>query len=581
MAKLPDFSFRGINPQVSDFKDAVRDLVNYGKFQFPVVAGTPAWTTNNGEAAVSSTLTVNFYVRAGDQWWNIGGGGGSGSPGGVDTNVQYNASGTFGGDSGLSYYYSAGTLQQLGASPEHRIVTASDNRYTRIVRAAASDNAVRYNAVYVPDGSRYSILLGNSNQIVSGQSNALPTGSSPFSTSMWVKPTTFTGDYKTLLFLGDDISGLGFMPTITNDGSGKVFIDIIGQHVLAGTLGLNLNSWNHIGTTYNGSTLSLYINGILDATTTTTLNIANTASFAVASFPDPSFPQCLSGYVDEIRVYAPTVMNGSQMTALSNGGNPAGTLALRWALETGSGGHAYDSSGNNIEGQIGSQFSEVQGATAFSWSTDIAAPLVSLPGSYQEAEVWKSIDGTYPGAYGTNKFGDSQGKTVIRGDSIVVSVGSNEVSTLTVDYEGLNSPDDPYNYVQWVGNKHAPTKNSIRSFLSAQTFFPVRSNEVNLDSNVTLTKAQYIQVGSVVTVSGRFTANPTSSSTLTSFEMTLPISSRIGVAQDATGTAFSGAVAGMGAEITGVPANATAQVQWVSSNTASQTWSYVYLYQVS
>ena len=116
--------------------------------------------------------------------------------------------------------------------------------------------------------------------------------------------------------------------------------------------------------------------------------------------------------------------------------------------------------------------------------------------------------------------------------------------------------------------------------LAAGTYTPTRSAEANLDANVTMTQAQYMRVGNTVTVSGRFTADPTLTATATSFEITLPVSSNLGAAEDAAGTAFCGAIAGQGAEIIGVAANDTAKIQWVSTDITSQSWSYTFTYRV-
>lgn len=116
--------------------------------------------------------------------------------------------------------------------------------------------------------------------------------------------------------------------------------------------------------------------------------------------------------------------------------------------------------------------------------------------------------------------------------------------------------------------------------LASGTYTPTRSAEANLDSNATMSEAQYLRVGSTVTVSGRFTADPTLAATATSFEITLPVASNIGAAEDVAGVAFCGNIAGQGAEIIGVAANDTAKVQWTSGDITSQTWSYIFTYQV-
>lgn len=116
--------------------------------------------------------------------------------------------------------------------------------------------------------------------------------------------------------------------------------------------------------------------------------------------------------------------------------------------------------------------------------------------------------------------------------------------------------------------------------IAAGVSTPTRSAEANLDSNVTMSEAQYMRVRNTVTMSGSFTADPTLTATATSFEFTLPVASNLGATEDLAGVAFCGAIAGMGAAITGSVANNTAVVQWISSDITSKTWSYTLSYQV-
>ena len=119
----------------------------------------------------------------------------------------------------------------------------------------------------------------------------------------------------------------------------------------------------------------------------------------------------------------------------------------------------------------------------------------------------------------------------------------------------------------------------ISTLTPSGTYTPTRSAESNLDSNVTMTEAQYMRVGNTVTVSGRFTADPTAGGAA-SFEITLPIASNLGAAEDLAGVAFCGSIAGQGAEIIGSAANNTAKIQWIASDTTSKVWSYIFSYQV-
>ncbi len=117
--------------------------------------------------------------------------------------------------------------------------------------------------------------------------------------------------------------------------------------------------------------------------------------------------------------------------------------------------------------------------------------------------------------------------------------------------------------------------------LSSGTYTPTRSAEANLDANVTPTDAQYLRVGATVTVSGSFTADPTLTATVTSFELSLPIASNIGQIYHLAGTAVCGATAGGDpVAISGSVANNTAVFTWRTVTVASNVWYYTYSYQI-
>ena len=165
--------------------------------------------------------------------------------------------------------------------------------------------------------------------------------------------------------------------------------------------------------------------------------------------------------------------------------------------------------------------------------------------------------------------------TLTTGDSArTVTISGN--TTISQDYSTAGTPQ--FTGVI-TGSLQADTITNDTG-LAAGVYTPTRSAEANLDANVTMTEAQYLRVGNTVTVSGAFTADPTTPATATSFEFTLPVASNIGAVEDAAGVAFCGAIAGQGAAISGSVANNTAVVSWVSGDVTSQTWSYIFAYQV-
>lgn len=162
------------------------------------------------------------------------------------------------------------------------------------------------------------------------------------------------------------------------------------------------------------------------------------------------------------------------------------------------------------------------------------------------------------------------------------AVGSGSKFTFSDDVE---VPDEVYG-AGWNGSTEVPTKNAIydkiETFVGAGTsgtYTPTRSAEVNT-ATVTMSQAQYMQVGNTVTVSGRFTADPVLVATATSFEITLPVAASIVSVEEIAGVAFCGDVAGMGAAIIGSVANDTAVFKWVATDINSQSWSYMFTYSI-
>lgn len=151
-------------------------------------------------------------------------------------------------------------------------------------------------------------------------------------------------------------------------------------------------------------------------------------------------------------------------------------------------------------------------------------------------------------------------------------------SIITVQ-EGTVNADTTWICTSNAGGTLEATAINFTGLAYSGTYTPTRSAESNLDSNVTMTAAHWQRVQNEITVAGRFTADPTAGGAA-SFEITLPVTSNIGAAEDVSGVAFCGGIAGQGAEIIGVAANDTAKVQWIAVDTTSKVWSYIFTYRV-
>ena len=99
--------------------------------------------------------------------------------------------------------------------------------------------------------------------------------------------------------------------------------------------------------------------------------------------------------------------------------------------------------------------------------------------------------------------------------------------------------------------------------------------------SATPTLAQYVRIGTVVIVSGMVTVDATAgANTVTTFELTLPIASDLGAAQDAAGAGAINDTVQLAVQVFGSAANNRAVFRYTASGTGSLVMTYSYLYRI-
>lgn len=114
--------------------------------------------------------------------------------------------------------------------------------------------------------------------------------------------------------------------------------------------------------------------------------------------------------------------------------------------------------------------------------------------------------------------------------------------------------------------------------LASGTYTPILFNVTNLAAS-TAYACQYLQVGSVVSVSGKVDVDPTAA-VATELGLSLPVASNLGATENLGGTAFALAVAGQGAAILADAANDRASLQWVAVDVANRSMYFQFQYLV-
>jgi hypothetical protein len=104
--------------------------------------------------------------------------------------------------------------------------------------------------------------------------------------------------------------------------------------------------WYHVAETYDGTTLKVYVDGVLRDTVTTPIWDNPAANFLIGGQGLTGVgASLLNGTIDEVKVYA-RALSGSEVWAVYRG------LVGYWKFDEGSGTIAHDSSGNSNDGTL-------------------------------------------------------------------------------------------------------------------------------------------------------------------------------------------------------------------------------------
>ena len=198
-------------------------------------------------------------------------------------------------------------------------------------------------------------------------------GTQPFSLAAWVNPTVSSGGGDVISKYNGGVSG-EYILTVDYDGTVVFHREVSPWELTTGPV-IMFGQWNHIVANYDGSTMRIYVNGVLAGSmlsgsenTDTVTSVKIGAEFTSGS-PASYFP----GYIDDVRIYNRALSasevsqlysdnSSSILTAVQGQSVPSVSFAAEevgpgpvayWKFDEGQGQTAYDSSSNKNNGTLG------------------------------------------------------------------------------------------------------------------------------------------------------------------------------------------------------------------------------------
>jgi hypothetical protein len=110
-------------------------------------------------------------------------------------------------------------------------------------------------------------------------------------------------------------------------------------------------------------------------------------------------------------------------------------------------------------------------------------------------------------------------------------------------------------------------------------YTPTITNVLNLDA-VTAAQCQYTRIGDMVTVSGKFAADPTTAGIATELGISLPIASNFTSDNDLGGVAANYQAVGESGAVSADTSNDRAQMRWKSNRTANTGYWFIFMYEI-
>jgi hypothetical protein len=236
---------------------------------------------------------------------------------------------------------------------------------------------------------------GTSDGVSVAAVQGLPSGNTPHTLEAWVRPTALPPNRSWLLLLGN--AGTGAHHWLLNkEGQTQFGVFNTGAQIAPK---LALNQWSHLASSFDGTTLRVYVNGVLAGEVATQFGLAGSAAGLPLTLAQPHLGEdFFAGQMDEVRVWKRARTQGEIVTDMNRRlGGKETDLVGYWHFD---GRAANDFARHQTHGKIvGAPTQAVSPLTAYSVFAGVGAQVVQgvdiLP-----TGNWTHLAATFKQAYG-------------------------------------------------------------------------------------------------------------------------------------------------------------------------------------
>ena len=242
-----------------------------------------------------------------------------------------------GASSGIQWNTYTSTTTASSSGSTVTITGTTDSRWVGTTPAVVSgtgkfaNNTVISSAAYI---NTYTVSFNGTNQYLLAPStgtNAAFTFAGNFTVEGWFYPTTITGSDHAIFCLGTETTNR-YVWYISNGGGITSNLYGFGSRTYA--VSTPVNTWTHIAIVRSGSTVSVYVNGVVSSTTDTQAGTIGNGSIKIGS--DSSGVANFAGYISNFRIVSgvavysntftlPTTALAATQSANANG-NPSSAI---------------------------------------------------------------------------------------------------------------------------------------------------------------------------------------------------------------------------------------------------------------